>query len=57
MFLFLGVNEPKLQMKTITVSKNCEISIKFAYSGRYISRNVTLINFWTFVTVLRDLFP
>ena len=30
MFLFLGVNEPKLQMKTITVSKNCEISIKFA---------------------------
>ena len=30
---------------------------KYMYSGRYISRNVTLINFWTFVTVLRDLFP
>ena len=27
------------------------------YSGRYLSRNVTLINFWTFVTVLRNLFP
>ena len=28
MFLLSGVNEPKLQMKT--VSKKCEVSIKFA---------------------------
>ena len=38
------------------MSHTIKILFFFKYSGRYISRNVTLINFWTFVTVLRDLF-